>query len=119
MTLNGKKMIEKKALETCLFLDVEAVTQKANFSILEEESTRLAALWSRRAKYYRSAYEEMKGLDDAEIYLEKASLEPEFSKIVCVSFGVIQDGSVKINSFYGHDEEDILKNVQRLSVMLV
>lgn len=107
-------MIEKKALENCLFLDVETVTQKSNFGVLEKESPRLAALWSRRAKYYRSAYEEMRDLDDAEIYLEKASLEPEFSKIVCVSFAVIQDGSIKINSFYGHDEEDILKKCSKV-----
>jgi hypothetical protein len=102
-------MIEKRILESCLFLDIETVTQKSDFRILEEESPRLALLWSRRAKYYRSTYEEMRDLDDAQIYLEKASLEPEFCKIICVSFGVIHEGSVRINSFYDENEEEILK----------
>lgn len=114
MMLNGKKMIEKKTLENCLFLDIETATQKSDFDILKKESPRLALLWSRRAKYYRSTYEEMRDLDDAQIYLEKASLEPEFSKIICVSFGVIQEGSVRINSFYDEDEREILKKCSKV-----
>lgn len=103
-------MISRRVLENCLFLDVETATGFKDFESLEEENPRLASLWSRRAKYYRTAYEEMHGLNDSQIYKEKATLEPEFSRIVCVSFGVLQEnGQIRMTSFYGGDESDILQ----------
>lgn len=103
-------MISKKILENSLFLDVETATGYANFETLSEEDPRLAALWSRRAKYYRTVYEEMHDLDDSRIYQEKATLEPEFSRIICVSFGVLNEtGQIRMTSFYGDDELDILQ----------
>lgn len=116
-TLNGKlnHMISKRILENCLFLDVETATGSQDFEHLTEENPRLAALWSRRAKYYRTAYEEMRDLDDSKIYKEKATLEPEFSRVVCVSFGVLQDtGDVRMTSFYGKDEKDILAKTAKV-----
>jgi hypothetical protein len=112
MTLNGKNknMISKTVLKNCLFLDVETATSHKDYDTLAESNPRLAKLWERRAKYYRTAYEEMNGLDDKEIYLSKASLEPEFSRVVCVSFGVIQENdSIRMTSFFGEDELDILQ----------
>lgn len=103
-------MISKGILKNCLFLDVETATGFRDFEQLESENPRLAALWSRRAKYYRTAYEEMNGLEDSQIYKEKATLEPEFCRIVCVSFGVLQDnGQIRMTSFYGENETDILQ----------
>lgn len=108
MIQNGKKMIDNSVLENCLFLDVETATGYPDFDTLSDENPRLAALWSKRAKYYRTVYEEMNGLDDAEIYLEKATLEPEFCRVVCVSFGLLENGKARMTSFYGTDEADIL-----------
>ncbi len=116
-TLNGKKknMISKSVLKKCLFLDVETATGARNFSDLCNKNPRLAKLWERRAKYYRTAYEEMHGLSDEEIYEHKASLEPEFSKIVCISFGVIQeDDQIRMTSFYGEDDSDILEKSSKV-----
>ena len=110
-TQNGKikNMVDKRILENCLFLDVETATGYRSFEDLETENPRLADLWSKRAKYYRTVYEDMNGLSDSEIYKEKATLEPEFSRVVCVSFGVLQEsGQVRMTSFYGDDEEEIL-----------
>jgi len=104
-----KNMVDKRILENCLFLDVETATGYRSFEDLETENPRLADLWSKRAKYYRTVYEDMNGLSDSEIYKEKATLEPEFSRVVCVSFGVLQEsGQVRMTSFYGDDEEEIL-----------
>lgn len=103
-------MISRKILENCLFLDVETATGFSDFETLCQENPRLATLWSRRAKYYRTAYEEMNGLDDSQIYKEKATLEPEFSRVVCVSFGVLQEnGQTRMTSFYGDNELDVLQ----------
>jgi len=111
----GNLMIQKSLLQNCLFLDVETATGYPSYTEMWRENERLAKLWSRRAKYYRTVYEDMQGLDDSEIYEHKASLEPEFSRIVCVSFGVIlEDGSFKFTSFYGIDEADILNKVAKV-----
>lgn len=108
-------MISKTILKNCLFLDVETATAARSYPELIKSNPRLAKLWERRSKYYRTAYEEMHGLDDAEIYLQKASLEPEFSKVVCVSFGVIQeDETIRMTSFYGEDEGDILEKTAKV-----
>jgi len=102
-------MIDKRILEKCLFFDVETVTQYPNYNELERDNPRLAALWENRAKYYRRTYEDMEDMTASSIYMEKASLEPEFSRVVCVSFGVLQvDGTVRMTSFYGEDEVEIL-----------
>jgi 3'-5' exonuclease len=111
----NKNMISRKILENCLFLDVETATGYLDFETLTLEDPRLAELWSRRAKYYRTVYEDMNGLDDSEIYKEKATLEPEFSRVVCVSFGVVQEtGQTRMTSFYGEDEEDILNKTSKV-----
>lgn len=108
-------MIQKSTLYNCLFLDVETATSHVNFTNLQEKNPRLAKLWSRRAKYYRTQYEDMQGLEDSEIYLHKASLEPEFCRIVCVSFGVImKDDSFVFTSFSGDDENDILVKTSKV-----
>lgn len=108
-------MIQKTLLFNCLFLDVETATSYPDYNSMCSDNERLAKLWSRRAKYYRTVYEDMQGLEDWEIYEHKASLEPEFSRIVCVSFGVIQqDETFKFTSFYGIDEADILVKVGKV-----
>ena len=108
-------MIDKRILENCLFLDVETATGCPDFETLSEVDPRLAELWKKRAKYYRTVYEDMNGLATSEIYKEKATLEPEFSKVVCVSFGVQQEnGQVRMTSFYGEDEEDILEKTAKV-----
>lgn len=108
-------MIDKRILENCLFLDVETATGCPDFETLSEVDPRLAELWKKRAKYYRTVYEDMNGLATSEIYKEKATLEPEFSKVVCVSFGVQQEnGQVRMTSFYGEDEEDILNKTAKV-----
>lgn len=108
-------MISRKILENCLFLDVETATGCPDFEMLSEVDPRLAELWKKRAKYYRTVYEDMKDLATSDIYKEKATLEPEFSKVVCVSFGVQQEnGQVRMTSFYGEDEEDILEKTAKV-----
>jgi hypothetical protein len=49
------------------------------------------------------------------IFLEKAALEAEFSRVVCVSFGSFnEDGTIRAMSFYGKDEIDILNKTNKI-----
>lgn len=108
-------MIDRRTLDNCLFLDVETATGYPNYKAMLDDNPRLAILWSKRAKYYRSAYTELNDSTDDEIYLSKASLEPEFLRVVCVSFGVLDgNNGPRYTSFYGVNEKDILDKASKV-----
>jgi hypothetical protein len=107
-------MIQESILKNCLFFDVETASGAKDLKSLQEENPRLAKLWERRVKYYRS-YPDYANSTSDEIYQDKAGLEPEYSRIVCVSFGTINDdGSFRFVSFYGEDEIDILQKTKKV-----
>jgi hypothetical protein len=110
MTLNGKNMINASTLKNCLFFDVETATGFKDFSSLQQANPRLAKLWEKRCEYYRNAYSDLAEKSVDEIYMGKASLEPEFARVVCVSFGTLDSSSeLRMISFYGDDEIHILE----------
>lgn len=107
-------MISLPILKNCLFFDVETAGWCPDLECLREENPRLAKLWERRVKYYRS-YPEFQNSTSDEIYLQKAGLEPEYSRIVCISFGTInEDETTRFISFYGEDEIDILTKAKKV-----
>ncbi len=89
-------MFKLETIEKFLYFDVETVCSEKDLSTLRIKNPRLADLWKRRAIYYRGVNPEMSHLSDDDVYLAKASLEPEFAKIVCVSFGSFHHCSVSI-----------------------
>ncbi|NDH32753.1 MAG: hypothetical protein EBX68_06860 [Betaproteobacteria bacterium] len=98
-----------------LYFDVETASFEPSLEDLETKNPRLASLWSKRSIYYRSAYPELSEASDAEIYSQKAALEPEFCRVVCVSFGMMEDNTeVRKVSFYGEDEVDILNKTNKI-----
>lgn len=102
-------MFTKEAVKKFLYFDVETAGAYPDVATLHDQNHRLWELWQKREKYYRGAYSELETLDSDEIFKQKAGLEPEFSKIVCVSFGSFTDeGEMRFISFYGPDETDIL-----------
>jgi hypothetical protein len=108
-------MIKKEDLKKILYFDVETAKGYESFSDLEDQNPRLAKLWSKRAKYYRDNVNGMGSLSDSEIYEEKSPLEPEFGRVVCVSFGVWDDIQGKrMTSFYGPNEFEILEKTNKI-----
>lgn len=102
-------MIKKEDLKNILYFDVESAGQYPSYEEMELQNPRLAKLWAKRAKYFRDNSPEMAKLSDADIYLHKAGMEAEFGRVICVSFGLIEDnGSARFTSFFGEDEKDIL-----------
>jgi len=105
-------MIAKEILNKCLFFDVETAGCAPDYEHLKNENPRLAKLFNRRLKYYQGTPEFQNSTID-EVFLSKSGLEPEYAKIVCVSFGTLfidSDGvqKNKLISFYGEDETEIL-----------
>jgi DNA polymerase elongation subunit (family B) len=90
-------------LDSILFLDIETVSQFADYSQLDE-STRL--LWEKKSQ---RLIEEGKSAGD--VY-SKAAIFSEFGKIICISVGYLklqgQMRTLRIKSFYGDDEKKLL-----------
>lgn len=107
-------MIQESVLKNCLFFDVETASGSKDLETLQKENPRLAKLWERRVKYYRT-YPDYAEATSSQIYNDKAGLEPEFSRIVCISFATINDdGTFRFVSFYGDDELDILQKTKKV-----
>lgn len=107
-------MFKLETIENFLYFDVETVCSEKNLLTLQRKNPRLAELWKKRAIYYRGANPEISHWSDGDVYLAKASLEPEFSKIVCVSFGSFSNGEKVFKSFYGTDEIEILEKSNKV-----
>lgn len=111
-------MISKEILKNCLYFDVETSGCAPDYETLQQENPRLAKLFTRRYKYYQGIPEFQNQTID-EVFISKAGLEPEYAKVVCVSFGTIYtdaDGSEaqRLISFYGQDERDILEKANKV-----
>ena len=110
-------MLNSQQISKFLYLDVETACIAGTFEDLEKENPRLAKLWEKRCEYYRNSSDDLKDKDVQEIYLRKASLEPEFSRIVCVSFGSFNDsGEMVFKSFFSNDEIDILEKTSKVLI---
>jgi len=101
-------MIEKIRLDNILFLDIETVSEKENFNLLDDE---MKLLWENKTQYQRK-----EDFSASEFY-EKAGIWAEFGKIVCISVGYfITKADVRnfrVTSFFG-DEKKILLDFNNL-----
>ncbi|MEZ4809968.1 MAG: 3'-5' exonuclease [Allomuricauda sp.] len=101
-------MIKKIHLEHVLFLDIETVPQKPNFTDLDEISQ---LLWEQKSQYQRK--EEV----SAEDFYERAGIWAEFGKIICISVGYFTfkggQRSFRVTSYYG-EEPKILTQFKKL-----
>ncbi|MDC3030109.1 3'-5' exonuclease [Flavobacteriales bacterium] len=103
-------MLENISIHKILFLDVETVPVAPTFSELSEE---FQLLWAEKTLWQRS---EGQALD--EFYGLKAGLMAEFAKVICVSVGYIYEKNntsfFRIKSFYGDNEQLLLKDLKTL-----
>lgn len=93
-------------LENLLLIDIETVSEKANFDQLTQE---WQSLW--QEKVQRQLPE---GIGAAEFYPQRAGVMAEFAKVICISVGYFKkegnEYQLRIKSFYGHDEKILLQD---------
>ena len=107
-------MFSRSQIEKFLFFDIETA---GGTSTLMELSEKLEKLWAQRCQYLRSinTHPENATMSDDQLFLEKAGLQAEFGKIVCISFGKVKfpddpdlPPTIQIVSYAGEDEKEIL-----------
>lgn len=95
-----------KNLTSTLFIDVETVSEVAEYT---ELSPLFQGLWDKKARRLLGSgmsYEEVKH----DLYKNNAAIYAEFGKIICISAGYITaEGHLRVKSFAGHDEALILE----------
>jgi len=93
-------------LENLLLIDIETVSEFAEFDNLAEE---WQTLW--KEKVQRTLPEDISA---AEFYPQRAGVMAEFAKVICISIGYFRkEGSaqlLRLKSFYGDDEKILLQD---------
>ena len=109
-------LIQKSKLDNILFLDIETVSQHATYSEMDSDFQKL---WDKKAKnLLKFQKEEFSPDASARLYEEKAAIFAEFAKVVCITVAYLRkhkkEYEVRIKSFYGSDEKEVLKDFSSL-----
>ncbi len=101
-------MSSEHNLDKILFLDIETVPEEFHFKKLDEK---VQSLWAQKFKYFKEQ-------NEVEDHYQKAGIYAEFSKVVCISVGIVSEAeserTLRIKSFYGHDEKELLTDFAQL-----
>lgn len=101
-----------------LFLDIETVGLEKNYDDLVTNHPRVADQFDKYFDWFLKRFPEDKEIEEDQknvVFSTRAALVPEFAKIVCVSVAfVMENGTIKKQTFAGDDEEKLLRDVQVL-----
>ena len=93
-------------------MDIETAGQYKDYGTFLDTDERGARLFA--GKFEKMNWSD-KYKDINEAYLENAGIISTYGRIVCISFGFIDnEGRSKISSFYGDNEEDIVTSFNNL-----
>jgi uncharacterized protein YprB with RNaseH-like and TPR domain len=96
-------------LENILFLDIETVPEESSWNNLSDT---IKELFDQKTAYQR------KEENTAEAFYERAGIWAEFGKIICISVGFfntkIKERELRLKSFYGDDEKQLLNEFKEL-----
>lgn len=102
-------------LNKILFIDIETVGIESDWNSFSKNHPELSQKFEDYQDWFKKRFPECSELPVDEMFSSKSALIPEFAKIVCVSACFITpDGEVKIQSFYGDDEKELLTDVRDL-----
>lgn len=91
--------------------DIETAGQYKDFTEFEKNDERGSNLF--KGKYQKMGWDE-KYENIHEAYLDNAGIVPTYGRIVCISFGYLDNGQERISSFYGDDEKEIVEKFNNL-----
>lgn len=99
-------------IQDLFMFDIETAGAHPDWETFKSNDLRGAKLFE--GKYNKMNWEEKYGSIE-EAYLDNAGIVSTYGRIVCISFGFLDDkGEKKIKSFYGDDEKDIVESFNNL-----
>jgi len=102
-------MLEQYDLHNLMVIDIETVPQ---YSAHDQVPEHLQKLWERKSQNLRKD-------ESAEDFYKSAGIWAEFGKIICISVGIFtggKDAGLRVKSFAGHDEKDLLTQFSALLI---
>lgn len=100
-------MLKKIPSQKVLFLDIETVPEFRYWKELPED---WQLLWAKKVEKQLKEDE-----TPEEFYGNRAGILAEFGKIICISCGlIIDDHKIRLKSFYGDNESQILKEFSEM-----
>lgn len=101
-----------------LFIDIETVGLEKNYDDLVKNHPRVSDQFDKYFDWFLKRFPEDKEIVEDQkniVFSTRAALVPEFAKIVCVSVAfVMENGTIKKQTFAGDNEEKLLRDVQVL-----
>lgn len=98
-----------------LFLDIETVGIEPDWDSLKKNREPLSFQFEHYFDWFQKRFPEDADKGVEQMFVNRAALVPEFSRIACVSVAFVTDGSeTKMQSFSDPDEKKLLKDVQKL-----
>lgn len=95
-------MLQSIPIENVLFLDIETVPFYSDWEQLDPQGQNL---FDKKTAYRRPEEQ------SAELYYgSHAGIYAEFGKIICISIGQVRGEGLRVKSYYGDDERDLLEN---------
>jgi DNA polymerase elongation subunit (family B) len=116
-------MYTSSEIQKMVFFDLETASTYSSLDELNDNNPRMADLWVKRCEYLRSRFEENREMSDEQLYTAKAGLTPEFSRIICASFGRVSFQhdevlgtvpSLVMKSYSSFKEGEILSGLQKV-----
>jgi 3'-5' exonuclease len=93
-------MLASVNIGNILFLDIETVPRWESFEKMPENFKKL---WEHKTSYFQKSDSQT-----AEEIYDRAGIYAEFGKIICISVGNMHQGILKIKSYFGNDEKQLL-----------
>ena len=88
-------------IEKILFIDIETVGVSSNYENFKKDYPELHFQFINYLDWFKKRFPEDSELSLDQIFVNRAALVPEFSKIVCVSVGFVDPkGDIKKQSFF-------------------
>ncbi len=111
-------MLENLDIANVLFLDIETVSQQAEYDNLPANFQKH---WKHKSRQILRKYEEEIEEDEANtLYSDKAGIYAEFGKIVCISVGIVvrnpdsKQLELRLKSFANDDESIVLTDFSQM-----
>ncbi len=102
--------MQQLPIENLFLMDIETVSQAADFDILNDE---WKELWTEKS--LKSLPPEM---SVEEHYAKRAAIFAEFAKVICISTGYFRkegdEWQLRIKSFYSENEKEVLENFSKM-----
>ena len=98
-----------------LFFDLETVGISRNYEEFSEKYPGLLKQFHNYFDWFLKRFPEDKDLPREQVFVNRAALVPEFTKIVCASFAFMTpDGKIHTQTFSDDNEVTLLRNVNNL-----